>query len=133
MALMIRASKENEVLIRKKAEELGESANAVANKMISDVEYHKKRREASFRECKKVKRQNEQLTNSINLVAMRNCIDANSLLNEVLEYRNGEGKYDLSHIKHDLRENEAFDLWLDLESRIKTYLHSASDRVTKKL
>jgi len=71
MALMIRASKENEVLIRKKAEELGESANSVANKMINDVEYHKKRREASFRECQKVKKQNEILTDAIDRITKK--------------------------------------------------------------
>ena len=47
---------------------------------------------------------------------------ADDLLRAIMRYRRGEGEYDLSDVPLDQRGNVVFDMWVDLEERIKEHL-----------
>lgn len=48
--------------------------------------------------------------------------EAVELLNEVMKYREGRGKYNFSHVPEDQQANEAFDAWQEIENKIKKFL-----------
>jgi hypothetical protein len=52
----------------------------------------------------------------------RKCAQQLSILREVLDYRQGKGRFDLSGLAEDERNNEAHDLWQEVENRIREAL-----------
>lgn len=46
-------------------------------------------------------------------------LKAKELLKEVVEYYEGSGKYNFSHLQAPYREQESFDVWMNLLQDIK--------------
>lgn len=57
---------------------------------------------------------------------------ANELLQEVIDFRQGNGNYDFSNRYGADKENAIFDAWEDIESRILKYLNDLNDSKIKK-
>ena len=51
------------------------------------------------------------------------CAQQLSVLSDVLDYREGRNRFDLSGLPEDERDNEAHDLWQEVENRIREALH----------
>lgn len=50
------------------------------------------------------------------------------LLQEVLDYNLGNGKYNFSRLPEGVRQNESFDAWMDIKNRIEITLRQLKEK-----